>query len=153
MGSKWFFSYCFVMLLISECVQNSMKHFSFFYMRFFKVHVIHPYSSTDTATEEVPFYFCRYPIFIRSTTCQIVHAFLMRMLTTYSVDEILLPSYVNWSTNFRGLSLKMKMTPSGIKHMNFVLSEFTSRPFADLSEQCRRYSAWVNALARSARSS
>ena len=32
-----------------------------------------------------------------------VHVFLMRMLASISVDEILLPRYMNWSTYFRGL--------------------------------------------------
>ena len=36
-----------------------------------------------------------------------VHAFAMRMLKTLSVDEILLSRFVNWSTNFRGLPLKV----------------------------------------------
>ena len=34
-----------------------------------------------------------------------VHAFALHMLTSFSVDEILLPRYVNWSINFKGLPL------------------------------------------------
>ena len=30
-----------------------------------------------------------------------VHTLPMSMLTSFSVDEILLPKYMNWSTNFR----------------------------------------------------
>ena len=30
----------------------------------------------------------------------LVHALPIHMLTSLSVDEILLPNYVNWSTNF-----------------------------------------------------
>ena len=30
------------------------------------------------------------------------------MLTSLSVDEMLLPKYMNWSTNFRGLPLKSR---------------------------------------------
>ena len=33
----------------------------------------------------------------------------VRMLTSLSIDEILLPRYVNWSTNFRVLPLRMEM--------------------------------------------
>ena len=47
-----------------------------------------------------------------------VHAFVMYMLTLLSVEEILLPNYVNWSTNFRGLPLKSAISPSRLKHMN-----------------------------------
>ena len=36
-------------------------------------------------------------------------AFTRRMLRSLSVDEILLPTYVNLSTNFRGLTLRMDM--------------------------------------------
>ena len=32
-----------------------------------------------------------------------VNIFLMCVLTSLLVDEILLPKYVNWSTNFKGL--------------------------------------------------
>ena len=35
------------------------------------------------------------------------HTLLIRMLTSLSVDEILLPWYVNWFTNFKGLSFNL----------------------------------------------
>ena len=38
-----------------------------------------------------------------------VHAFMKHMLTSLSVDEILLLSYVDWYTNFRSLPTKMEM--------------------------------------------
>ncbi len=44
------------------------------------------------------------------------HAFPMLLLTSLSVDEILLPRYMNFSTNFRGLSFNEKMTFSSLKH-------------------------------------
>ena len=34
----------------------------------------------------------------------------MHMLTSLSVDEILPPTYMNWSANFRGLQLKAEMS-------------------------------------------
>ena len=34
-----------------------------------------------------------------------------RMLTSLSVDEIMLPKYANFSINFRGLPLRLKMAP------------------------------------------
>ena len=54
----------------------------------------------------------------------VVHDFSMRMLTSLSVDEILLPRYVNWSINFKGLPFKEEMAPSYLKHMNSVLFRF-----------------------------
>ena len=38
-----------------------------------------------------------------------VNTFTRHMLTSFSVDEILLVRYVNLSTNFRGQSLKVEM--------------------------------------------
>ena len=42
----------------------------------------------------------------------VVHAFTNCMLTSLSVDEILLPRLMSFSTNFALLSLRVKMTPS-----------------------------------------
>ena len=50
-----------------------------------------------------------------------VHVIARLILTSLSVDEKLLPRYVNLFTNFRGLSLTVKMAPSGLKHMYCVL--------------------------------
>ena len=40
------------------------------------------------------------------------HTFARRMLTSFSVDEMLLLKYANRSTNFRGFSLREKIVPS-----------------------------------------
>ena len=42
---------------------------------------------------------------------------LEHMLTLLAVDEILLPRYVNRSTNFRGQPLRVDRIPSRLKHM------------------------------------
>ena len=42
----------------------------------------------------------------------------MHILISPSVDEILLPKFVKWSINFRGLPLKMEVAPSRLKHKN-----------------------------------
>ena len=55
------------------------------------------------------------------------HAFARRMLTSLSVDEILLLRHVNWSTNSKG-ALEVKIAPSGSKHMDSVLYAFTEWP-------------------------
>ena len=44
-----------------------------------------------------------------------VHAFARFMLTSLSVDKMLLLRYVNLSTNLRGLPLKVKIAPSCFK--------------------------------------
>ena len=40
------------------------------------------------------------------------HTFAKYMFTSFSVDEILLLKYVNLSTNFKGLPLKVEIAPS-----------------------------------------
>ena len=45
-----------------------------------------------------------------------VHALPMSVLILLSVDEILLPRYMNLSTSFRGLPFNNKMEPSWLKH-------------------------------------
>ena len=75
----------------------------------------------------------------------VVYAFLMQMLTLLSLDEILLPSYVKYSTNFRGLSFNVEMAPICLKHKNSLLFQFIHKPMplAIWSRQCNRDSAWV----------
>ena len=46
------------------------------------------------------------------------HTFVRCMLTTLSINEILLPRYVNQSTNFRDLLFKVEKVPSCLKEMN-----------------------------------
>ena len=57
-----------------------------------------------------------------------VHGFARRILMSISVDETLLPRYVNLSTNFRESPFRVDMSLSWFKHMYLVLSAFTSRP-------------------------
>ena len=45
------------------------------------------------------------------------------MLTSISVDEMLLLRYVDWSMNVRGLSLRVEITPCCLKHI-FLRSFF-----------------------------
>ena len=47
----------------------------------------------------------------------VLHAFPKFLLTSLSVDEILLLRYVNCSTNFRGLPLRVERVPFCLKHM------------------------------------
>ena len=50
-----------------------------------------------------------------------VHAFGRPMLTSFSVNEILLPSDMNLSTNFRSLTFIVETAPSRLKHIYSVL--------------------------------
>ena len=54
----------------------------------------------------------------------VVHDLLKQMLEPFSVDEILLPRYMNWSTNFKGLPFNEEMALSWLKRMNSILYEF-----------------------------
>ena len=92
MGGKWLYSYSFV----GCCFQNL----------FIKVQVVQSYNSTDMATTWKNFHF----ILTESSDFNIVNnlsiatlALPMCMMTSCSVDEILLPGYMNWSTYFRDL--------------------------------------------------
>ena len=49
-----------------------------------------------------------------------VHAVPMCMLISLSEGEILLPTYLNWSINFRGLPFNEVIIPSWIKRINSV---------------------------------
>ena len=88
-----------------------------------------PYKSNSTATaEKKTFISSGDNIFIESIVYIAVHDFLRRILTSFYVDEILLPSYAKCSTDFIGLQFNVDMIPSCLKHMNSALSEFTLRP-------------------------
>ena len=83
------------------------------------------------------------------------HIFPMCLLTLLSVDEILQPGYVNWSSYFRDLPFNVKMVPSCLKLMNSVLSFFKVRSmrFVDCSRLCSKGYTWADIPARSTRSS
>ena len=104
---------------------------SLFPRRFVRVQVVQPYNSTDMTTAWKK---CRFSLSVRSdfhmTDNLFVasHAFPIHALISLSVDEILLPRYVNCSTDLRGLPSSVEMFPFFLKHMNPVLSEFTLRP-------------------------
>ena len=63
------------------------------------------------------------------------HAFNMRMLTSLSVDEILLPKYAKWLTNLRGLSLKLEMGPSCLKYRISWFGHSFSEKWLSLKER------------------
>ena len=74
---------------------------SLFSSRFVRVQVVQPYSSTDTTTAWKN---CLFNLSVRfdfHTTDNLfiaAHAFPIRALTSFSVEEMLLPKYLNCST-------------------------------------------------------
>ena len=50
----------------------------------------------------------------------------MRMLTSHSIEEILLQWYMNWSNNFRCLLLKMEKVPSCLNPSDLTLFNLLS---------------------------
>ena len=79
---------------------------SFFSIRFVSVYVVHSYSSIDTAKALKKFCFIsseRSDFHMIDNLSIIVHAFVMRTLTSLSVDQTLLSRYVSW--NLRWLYL------------------------------------------------
>ena len=91
---------------------------SFFSKRFIKFQARQPYYSTDTAYTWKNSYFissAKLDFLIISALAINDYGFPMCTLTLISVDEILLPKYVEWSTNFRGLPYYPYMTLFGFK--------------------------------------
>ena len=90
----------------------------FFSMSFTRVHVVHPHSITDTATA------CMKACFVlleRSDFRMIdnlsiaIYNFCMCMLTSLSVDGILLPRYAKLSSNFSVQPFNVVMAPFHLK--------------------------------------
>ena len=120
MGSKWPYGCCFVGCYFQNLSKTAHRILllvptSFFSMPFVWVQIVHPYSSTYTATACKKFYFI---LSEGSDFCMIndfsiaVQTFPTSILTLFSVDEILLSKYVNCFHNFRGLPLKEEMALS-----------------------------------------
>ena len=76
-----------------------------------------------------------------------VHTFASRILMSLSVDETLLPKYMNLSTNFREPSFRVEMFPFLLK---LLYSAFTRRP---MPPDFSRDSIWIDVFVRSAMSS
>ena len=116
------------------------SHLAFYRCVLFIVDEVHPYSSTPTAAA------CKKSRFVLSDRSDFrmidslliaSPAFTKCMLTSFSVDEMLLPKYRNWFTNFRGLHLRVEVAPFGLEHMYSVLFAFTYRPTRrSLLESC-----------------
>ena len=119
---------CFQYLFKTVCSILVKFPSSFFAFSFVSVDVIHQYSSTNTAKNWKKFHFIlleRSDFHMIDSFSILVNAFARCMFTRLSVDEILLPRYVNWSTHFRALPLTGVTALSTLKYINSVLFEFT----------------------------
>ena len=130
---------------------------SFFSIHFVSVYVVHPYSRIDTTVvwKKLCFILSDGLDFYMINNLSIaVHACTRRLLMSLSLNETLLPRYVNLSTNFRELPFKEEMASFWLKHMYTVLSAFTWRPIT--SAACSGLCSWdsdcVGGFARSAMS-
>ena len=98
-------------------------------MHFVSIYVVHLYSSIATAWKKSCFIWSDRSDFLMIDNLSIaVHTFTRHMLSLLSVNEILLPRYVNLSTNFRGLSLRVEIVCSHWKHMYSVWFAFMQKP-------------------------
>ena len=98
-------------------------------MHFVGIHVVNPYSSIDTATAWKKFRFIlsdRSDLYMTDNLLIAFYAFTRHILKSLSVDEILLMRYVNLTTNFRGLPLRVEMVPSCL--INALCFVFMWRP-------------------------
>ena len=123
----------FYKVLLPGFVQNSMQHPCIIPIyRFLQVFHSSPCGATykyiDMATSWKNSYFIlseRSDFYMVYNLLAAVHALPMHILTLLSVDETLLPHYMNGFTNFRCLPYNVEMTPLTLKYINSVLSEFT----------------------------
>ena len=81
-----------------------------------------------------------------------VHAFVSRVSMSFSVDETLLPRYVNSSTSFREVPSSVEMWPAWLKHIYSVLCALTWKPMpaAARSKLCCSVSTWFGVFTSSA---
>ena len=115
------------------------------------VQVVQPCSSTGRTTAR---YNSRFILSKKSDSLSTIAGFNNSpCLTLTSVDEILLPKYMKWSTKFRGLQFNEEMAPSCLKHE--LLCDFikTLIPLGACSRLYSRGSVWVGVFVISARSS
>ena len=126
-----------------------------FSTHFVSVQIGHPYSSTVTAAAWKKLRFIlsvRSDFHMTDSLSIAVYAFASREWMSLSVDETLLPRWVNLPTSFSELPFSVEMSPLWLKPIYSVLGALAWRPMptAVCSRLCSRVSAWVGAFARSA---
>ena len=112
MGCKGLYSCCFVGCCFHDlfnitCTILVQLPSSFFFLHLICVYLVHPYSSI--AWKKSRFILSYRSDFHMIDSLSIaVHAFARNILISLSVDETLLPRYVNLSTNFRELPFRVE---------------------------------------------
>ena len=106
MGAKWSYRCYF----IGCCFHSILVQLpsSFFSMHFVCIQVVQ-YSSIDTATTLKKSYFIlseRSEFHMIDSPSIAVDTFARCMLISFSIDEILQLSYINWSIDYRGFATK-----------------------------------------------
>ena len=84
----------------------------FFYIRLVWVHVVHPYSRIDTTAAWKKLHSIlsdRSDFYMIDNLSIALRAFASRLLMSFSVDETLLPRFLNLSTNFRELPNRVEI--------------------------------------------
>ena len=151
MGGKWPVQLVFRGILLPGFVQISSKQSCVVPINLFLYAIFQrQYGASiqkywhSYCLEEIPF-----------TLSIVVHRFVRCILTPLSVDDTLLPKYVNLSSNFRILSFRVVMASSRLKRKYSVLLAFMWRlmPAGVCSRRCSRDSAWKGVFAGSAYSS
>ena len=148
MGGRWLYSYCFIECCFQDVfniAHSILVQFSssFFSIHLVSVHVLHPYSRIDMTAAWKKYHSIlsdKSDFHMYNNLLIAIHAFACHILMSFSVDETLLLSYVNFSTKFRKLPLSVEMCPFGLKPMYSVLSAFIWRlmPLAACSILCSR---------------
>ena len=115
MRDLWSYSSCFVGCSAQDLFKTVRSILvlllpSFFSTHFVSTHVVHPYISIDTATawKKSRIISSDRSEFYMIDNLSSIPCFSKRMMTSLSVDEILLSRYMNWSTNFRDLPFKVE---------------------------------------------
>ena len=101
MGGKWPFSCCFVGCCFQDLfniAQSILVQFPsrFFFLHFVSIHVVHPYSSIDTTAAWKKSCFIlsdRSDFHMIDSLLIAVYTFARHILTSFSVNEMLLPRY------------------------------------------------------------
>ena len=133
MGGCWLYSCCFFgcwfqdFWLAARIILMSFPS-NLFFLYFVSIHVMYSYRSIDIAAASKKFHFIlseRSDFHMIDNLPIQFHAVVSRMLTSLSVDEMLLLRYVNRSSNFRGLLLRVEIAPFCLKHIYSVLFAFT----------------------------
>ena len=104
MGGRWPFNCCFGGCYFQDLFKTASSILMLFPSRFFSeyfvsIHGVHSHNSIDTAWKKSHFILLDRSDFQMTDYLLIAfYAFHRCMLTSLSVDEMLLPRYVNWST-------------------------------------------------------